>query len=263
MKTLKVYLMMGLVAAGAVTLTGAATPAKAQCVGNCGTDGADGVVTLSPTGNSSYNYISTNGGVTGAGSLGVGGETNGSLDTSAVFNATAGQTLTFYFNYVTSDGSGFPDYAWSALHDVNANTNTYLFTARTTPVGDTSPGFGLPSNSSTLNPATSPIIAGGTTWSQLGSWSGQCYLGVGQGCGYTGWIQSTYVVPTAGTYDVQFGVTNANDTQYDSGLAWDGLAIDNNPIPGAPSPAPGQQGLLSVALILVMGFAARFRGLIV
>src|SRR5580692_11758195 len=37
-------------------------PAFWTCTGNCGTDGADGVVTLSPTGNAAYEWVSTSGG---------------------------------------------------------------------------------------------------------------------------------------------------------------------------------------------------------
>lgn len=123
-------------ALGVAVLVSSSVANAATCIGNCGTDGADGVVTLSPTGNSSYNYISTAGGVTGVGQIpGVPyAGTNGSQYTSNAFTATSGQALTFYFNYVTSDGSGFPDYAWAKL--VNTSTpgaDAYLFTAATTP----------------------------------------------------------------------------------------------------------------------------------
>ena len=47
-----------------------ASPAFADtCVGNCGTLGANGVVPLSPTGNSSYQFVSTNLGLNGVGAL--------------------------------------------------------------------------------------------------------------------------------------------------------------------------------------------------
>src|SRR5262249_27076591 len=95
-------------------------PAFWTCSGNCGTDGADGVVPLSPTGNAQYEWVSTSGGVTGVGVLPAGrqgNETDGSTLATPVFSATAGTTLNFYFDYVTSDGAGFADYAWAELYD--------------------------------------------------------------------------------------------------------------------------------------------------
>jgi hypothetical protein len=245
--------LSGLIA-GALMLIGV-SQASAQCVGNCGTDGADGVVTLSPTGNSSYQFVSTNGGAVGAGEIsGVGG-TNGSQFTSSVFSATAGEPLTFYFNYVTSDGSQFADYAWAQLLTASAVPVTFLFTARTEPSGNTSPGQGLPANGSTLTPPTTAIIPPGPVWSPLGGSSGGCFNGPGQGCGYTGWIQSTFAIPTAGNYEVVFGVTNFLDQAFDSGLAFDGLAIGGNPItPGVPEPATWAMMLLG---FVGLGFAFR------
>ncbi len=206
------------------------------CVGTCGSLGANGVVTLSPYGSSAYQYVSTAGGVSGAGEIsGVGG-TDGSSLTTSVFSANAGDALKFYFNYVTSDGSGFADYAWAALLDAS-NNPTYLFTARTEPSGTIAPGLGLPANAATLTPASVPIIPGGPVWSPLGGDSGACYA---SGCGYTGWIESTYLIPTAGNYKLEFGVTNWLDTIFDSGLAWDGATIGGVPIQppsGVPEPA--------------------------
>jgi hypothetical protein len=87
-----------------------ASPACADtCVGNCGTLGANGVVPLSPTGNSSYQFVSTNLGLNGVGALptgALGSETNGSTFTTSLFSAAAGDPLNFYFNYTSSDGAG-------------------------------------------------------------------------------------------------------------------------------------------------------------
>ena len=233
-------LLCGAAIAGAVCL---GTPAAfgSACIGTCGSLGADGVVTLSPTGNSTYGYISTYQGSTGAGEIsGVGG-TDGSQFTTDLFAAKAGDPLTFYFNYVTSDGtSKYTDYAWAELVDSSNNHVAWLFTARTQPVGDTSPGFGLPTNDSTLTPASTPIIPPGPAWSPLGTSSGACYEGPGQGCGYTDWIESTYTIAAAGDYMVRYGVTNIGDDEYDSGLAFDGLAVAGVPVgngPGVPEPS--------------------------
>ncbi len=103
----------------ASSLLAVGRPAAASvCVGNCGTDTADGVVTLSPSGNSSYQYVSTNGGVAGE---------------PVKFQASVARTdrnlvrrrfwrqrirpLQFYFNYITSDGAQYADYGFCATAD--------------------------------------------------------------------------------------------------------------------------------------------------
>lgn len=132
----------------AVNGSAAAIPSGWVCNGTCGSDGADGVVTLSPTGNAQYQWVSTNLGPPGVGALpGVGGSgspTNGSTLTTTMFSASAGDPLSFYFNYVTSDGSGFADYAWVQLLDASSTPAALLFTARTAPTGSIVPGFSMP-----------------------------------------------------------------------------------------------------------------------
>lgn len=251
---------MALKSLAAVSLTAMAltfsVSANAQVtVGNSGVLGADGVVTTPPIGGA-YRYVSTDGGVAGGGSLGIGAETDGSSYQTAAFEAAAGATLEFYFNYVTSDGSGFADYGWASLND--GTSDLVLFTARTTPTGDTVPGFGLPGLAPgvVLTPDSTPIIPGGPVWSPLGGSSGECF---DDGCGYTGWIKSTYTVTTGGTYTLTFGVTNWSDTAFDSGLAFAGLVIDDVPIdppPVVPEPATWMMLIAGFGLV---GFAARRR----
>lgn len=145
---------------------------------------ANGVVTAPPAFGPQYRYVSTYNGVEGAGQIDAAGGVNGSSYTTDVFSANAGSVLSFYFNYVTSDGAGFSDYAWSALLDsTGASVVDYIFTARTTASGDTVPGFGLPGLNAVLSPASTPIIGGAPTWAEFGGSSGGCYAA---GCGYTG-----------------------------------------------------------------------------
>ncbi|GGD49935.1 NF038132 family protein [Lacimicrobium alkaliphilum] len=248
------------IAAFAMASMLAAAPASAILltgwtgVGNSGTLGADGDVTLSPFGDSQYGYVTTAGGVNGVGLPGVGGTgsaTDGSVITSPIFAAEAGDALEFYFNYVTSDGAGFADYAWARLLDADSNEIALLFTARTRDDGgDTVPGFGMPAPVASLTPGSTPIITddeGGPDWSALGSDSGSCWS---TGCGYTGWIQAAYNIGAAGNYRLEMGVVNWTDSDYDSGMAFDGATIGGQVI-GEPTevPAPAPLALLGLGLI--------------
>jgi len=239
----------------AATAVAGTIPAGYTCIGTCGTLGADGVVTLSPYGSPAYMYISTNAGVSAAGQLPtgtLGSETNGSELVSPTFSANAGDLLEFYFNYVTSDGSGFADYAWAAVGDPSLTSVQYLVTARTQPSGSIIPGFGMPGVSSTLLPPSVPIIGGGPSWSPLGASSGDCYAA---GCGYTGWVLAEYTIPAAGNYVLAFGTVNWADTAYDSGLAIDGATIAGQPIGEVPEPATF--ALLGLGLSALAIFARR------
>lgn len=222
-----------LLVAGAL-LGGAAELTAQTCVGDCGELGANGVVTA-PPGGSTYRYVTTNGSHNG-GLAGIGG-TNGSLYRTSLFSATGGDLLQFYFNYITSDGAGYADYAWVRLLNADMTQAALLFTARTTTGGNTVPGFGMPALNATLVPAATPIIPGGPVWSPLGGYSGRCYS---TGCGYTGWIQSMFTVANAGNYMLEFGATNWSDTIWHSGLAWSGTQIGDTPIdptdPTIPEP---------------------------
>ncbi len=220
------------------------------CIGTCGTLAPNGVVTAPPSGGPNYEYVSTSGGVNGAGQIASAGGTNGSELTTDLFTAAVGDPLNFFFNFVTSDGAGFSDYGFAQLLNSSNESVGFLFTARTVPSGNTSPGFGLPANISTLTPLTSPIIGGGPAWSALGSDSGRCFS---SGCGYTGWIQSTYNITAAGSYKIRFGTTNSIDTIYQSGLAFSGITIKGEPVPtttgAVPEPAAWMMMLLGMGAI--------------
>jgi len=225
-------------------------PASWSCTGNCGTLGANGDVTTSPEGGD-YGWVSTSGGVSlGDADLNIGSETNGSLLRTGIFGATAGDSLEFYFNYITSDGSGYIEYSWARLLDAALNPVALLFTARTNPNGSTVPGFGLPPIEATINPAVVNINDGATNWSPLGSYSGACYAGIGQGCGSTGWVQSLYTIAATGNYVLEFGVTNWSDQIYDSGMAFDGITVGGTPIEDTNGvPVPATLALFAIGLL--------------
>ena len=224
-----------------------------------GTSGANGVVGLAPGSSSNYGWISTFDGLSDVGALGsIGNRNNGQTNpivgatmTSAAFSATAAQSLQFYFNYVTSDGAGFADYAWARLLDSSMAQVAVLFTARTTELGSSVPGFGLPAVAATLDPAV-VTIQSGTTWAPLGTDSGRCFNV--NGCGHTGWVKASYTIASAGSYFLQFGVTNWNDDEFASGMAIDGVTIGNVPIQVVGQttfiPVPGAAVLFASGLAL-------------
>ncbi len=232
-----------------------------SCIGTCGTDTANGDVT-NPPGFSSYSYVTTTGGPVGGGTLpaafgspGV-GSTNGSTSTTSAFLATAGELVNFDFNYVTSDGSGFPDYAWAALVSTDGGADYLIFSAQTQPTGNTVPGSTMPplAPGASLVPPSSPITAGtgtmgpggpgGPVWSELGSYSRYCWAA---GCGLTGWIESEFTGEAAGSYVLEFGVSNSNDELYDSGLAYAGVEVGGTPV-GGVTPEPSTWLLMLTGL---------------
>jgi hypothetical protein len=246
---LKKSALLGLALASTGFMFAANAAHADTCVGNCGTaTAADGVVTLPPDGANSYQWISTYGGANGGGQLaGIGG-TDGSSLTSSVFTATAGQQLNFNFNFITSDGAGYSDYAFAQLRTASGAVVATLFTARTEPSGNISPGFGLPADSSTLTPGTSGIHGGAPSWAPLGGSSGACWSA---GCGFTGWINATYTIATAGSYEIVFGVSNVYDQAFDTGLAFSSVTVDGTPVVTGASGVPET----STWVMMLAGFA--------
>lgn len=230
-------------------------PAGWTCKGYCSTSGSNGDVTLAPTGASAYGFVSTAGSSeTGVSPFGLGGETTGSVLRSSTFSADAGDPLKFFFNYITSDGAGFADYAFARLLNASdLSQAALLFTARTTPSGSIVPGFGMPAPEATLNPTDVLIIGGAPTWSALGSDSGRCF---DLGCGYTGWIESNYNIGLTGDFILEFGVVNWSDSNFASGMAFDGITVNGNPI-AVPEPSVY---VMMIAGLLVIGSARRRKG---
>lgn len=222
-------------------------PASWACTGNCGTSAdiqGNSVVTPLST---AYGWVSTANGVDAVSPFvnvpgvlnpdtglptGI-GNTNGSLLRSNIFSASSGEVLKFEFNYVTSDGGSYADYAWARLLNANdLSQAAVIFTARTNTdtAADVIPGFGLPNPDTTLSPTHVPIIDVGydatinlgPNWSALGSSDGTCYS---SGCGYTGWVGASYSMSSSGNYILEFGVTNWDDQAWDSGLAFNTVTI--------------------------------------
>jgi hypothetical protein len=237
-------------------------PTGWTCTGNCSVAGANGDVTISPLGNSQYGYVSSENGVNGVSPFNLGSETDGSKLVSSVFTATAGDNLQFYFNYITSDGSSFTDYAWARLLNASDNTQAALiFTARTQPTGNIIPGQDMPTPDAVVPNA--PIIigtgtAGGPVWSALGTTdSGDCY---DVGCGLTGWILSSFQIAASGNYLLEFGVTDWGDSAFSSGLAFDGITLGGKPIdPPANVPVPAAAWLFGSALVGLLKSTRRKR----
>lgn len=249
------------------------------------TTGAAGVIAggttvpASPLGNAPFGYVTTAGGVYGASPLvlrdegrGSENQTNGTKVVSGSFSAAASEKLDLYFNYVSTDGRGYDDYAWARL--VNAGNNTtaaWLFTARSTNSanGNVIPGNvlnrqvdnNLPDElDAVLNDGnTVGFKVAGTDWAPLGYSSGICWDGANT-CGPTGWIKSSYSITTTGSYYLEFGVINWGDEAYDSALAFDFAGLRQANFNGLTTPVPELPPVAMMALGLgLMAVVARRR----
>ncbi|MDO6486572.1 NF038132 family protein [Colwellia sp. 6_MG-2023] len=236
-------------------------PTSWECNGNCGVSSANGVVTTPPTGNTNYGWISTDAGVKNIGLTGLLGA-DGSILQSSLFSANSGDDLEFYFNYVTSDGTGYSDYAWTRLLDDSFKEVAMLFSASTNIVSDIVAGNGLSTTKAVLN--TANIVKNGSEWKPLGADSGRCFLSA---CGYTGWIQSNYSILETGNYYLEFGVANWLDSNFDSGLAFDGIKVagipfDNLKVPSTATTLATDKATSVPEPSSVALFALAFLGLI-
>lgn len=260
----------------------------------------DTMLGVSPTGNANFGYVTTSAGVAGVSSLLLNDDefgfnhTNGSRVVSSSFSAQANDALTLHFNYVTTDGRGYDDYAWARLVSASSNqTVAWLFTARSANApdgdgtGDYVPGKVLSEqvnfkdlDSDDPDRRVAAVLNGGapvvgmpggpsTNWVPLGLMDtgsyGWCW-DAGSGCGSTGWIESAYTLQESGSYYLEFGVINWGDEFYDSALAVDFAGLSQsefgNTLPltnAAPVPEPAQMLLLPAGLLMVGWAACRRR----
>ena len=120
-------------------------------------------------------------------------------------------------------------------------------------------GTGLPAISATINPSTVTVTtgSGSTVWSPLGTtYSGACYHGFTQGCGNTGWVSALYNIADPGSYYLTFGVANASDDIYDSGLAFVGTAVGGKPI-DSDVPEPSEFAIFALGLAMMASLRRR------
>ena len=220
---------------------------------------------LSPAGSARYGLVTTAGSdALGASPLlldgnsrGNGTETNGSRWTWAAFSVGAGDTMSVWFNFVSTDGKGYDDYAWARLADADDGTVVaWLFAAAATNsnTGKVVPGDVL--DKAEFDPderivdfddwafvsksADDPV-----DWAPLGVSNGSCWKDNAPGCGYTGWMQSQISFASDVRLRLELGVVNWGDWAYDSGLAFDYAGFTA----AVPEPSPLARWLSGVAAV--------------
>lgn len=291
MKNLWLPLITLSVAGSLTTVVAHAGPVALDSVtwsatGAAGIVSGGSTVPNSPSANTQFGYVTTFNGTTDVSPLtlqdegkGTKNQTNGTKITSSSFVAKANETLSLFFNYVSTDGRGYADYAWARLvHSGSNTTAAWLFTARSnnSATGNVVPGDvlkrqvdnNLPDElDAVLNDGnTIGFDDSGTTWDPLGASSGSCWDSANT-CGPTGWIKSAYSIAAEGSYFLEFGVTNWGDEVFDSALAFDygGLRAANfsnvtieptAPLTGSV-PEPGTFALLGLGFGLMNVLVSR------
>lgn len=242
-------------------------------------------VPVSSTGNTPFGFLTTTDGAQGVSPLvlktdGKGSEQseNGSLLRSSVFSAARGDSLSIQFNYVSTDGRGYEDYAWARLVHAGSNeTAAWLYTARSdrSARGSVVPGNvlkrqvdgSLPDElDAVLNDGNSVgFNVSSTVWAPLGGWSGSCWTSANT-CGPSGWIESAYGFADGGDFVLEMGVVNWGDEAFDSALAFDFSGLRSADFPGLklldPSTGGGTVPLPATPALVLAGLgllAARRR----
>jgi PEP-CTERM motif len=232
------------------------------CIGTCGV----GINALDPTGpgvidvpTSTYGFVTTNGS-TATASLGKGDESNGSRVLSSSFSAVKDETLSFSFNYVTTDSKEFTDYGWArVINTADNSTAAWLFAARSSSQNSSVVPGGLIDSNYFSNNADGVKLTpafnsekDGPVWAPLGGSSGTCFE-TKKECGYSGWLDSSITFAKSGTYALEFGVTNVTDGFFNSGLAFRFDNVDKMQLDSIASqaPEPSTFVLMGSALILL------------
>ena len=193
------------------------------------TDGTSGTSTaltnLGPTEGNNFGFITTPGNV----NTSLGG-TGGTTLTSSTFSAVGGQQLSLDFNFLTTDGTtSFQDFMFIQLLDASnavvatlANGNTTGATSQAVPaLGGPAPGI----TAGVALSGTIPRFFDGIATGPLGGVTfGPSKFGGGNG-GSTGWITSTFTIPTTGTYKLLFVVMDFGNRNFPSALAIDNIAV--------------------------------------
>lgn len=256
--------------------------------GSAGLIGGTETIPLSTQGTSYFGYVTTFEGAGHYGSVdnvspltlksdgkGNEGNNNGTKIVSSAFSAVAGDTLTLNFNYISTDGRGYDDYAWARLVDATTQeTAAWLFTARSTNSarGNVIPGDVLKRQVDGDAPDKLDAVlnegerigfdVSSTLWQPLGSWSGYCWDDANT-CGPSGWVQSDYTFAGSGSYYLEFGVINWGDEAFDSALAFDFAGLNAVNFPNAPLitpvPEPETYAMMLAGLALLAGVATRRR----
>lgn len=221
-------------------------------------EGTDSELGASPIGNPRFGFVTTLGGITPDPDNGIPSvsplilnpdprsgftHTNGSKTTSTPFVAQAGDQLILYFNYVSTDGLDYRDYAWARLVDTATNaTAAWLFLAQSgnAPDGDGTSDYvhdkvlKLQTDEILANQDQDAILNDGqpvigmpigaiTFWAPLAETPDSCWAKdpTTSSCGATGWVKSDYTLPDGGTYHLELGIMNWGDEAYQSALAFD------------------------------------------
>lgn len=245
------------------------------CTGYCGSMLPEGDVVGSPALSSRYGFVSTySSTAVGVAPLtlgdgqGINTETNGSKYVSGAFSAAAGQNVRMQFNFVSTDGKKYEDWAWARVVNAADNkTAAWLFTAQSSTSAPKSvvPGkvtseFDAPSV--ITNYDSRDFVHQTANWAPLGDSNGSCFDATNT-CGHTGWLESSITLAAAGNYKIEIGVTNYGDAQYDSALAFDfqgmkhSTAALTSPSITAAVPEPESYAMMLAGLALIGGIARR------
>jgi hypothetical protein len=247
-------------------------------VGSAGSMAPSGDIVASPLANTQYGYVTTAESTEfqvspltlKSGGKGSGIEHNGSKITSNIFSAIAGQTLSMSFNFASTDGKGYDDYAWARV--INSSDDSlvaWLFAAQSTNSNTKGIVPGSVLDKSAFDPDqvisnykdfsfTSKTAEDPIDWSALKGSSGFCWKDNAEGCGFTGWLDSSITLANSGSYRVEIGVVNWGDGAYDSGLAFDFRGLTNSQNVTAV-PESETYALMLVGLCLVGSVARRRR----